>query len=219
MGADRPRPLRLLRAGGARHLRLFRLGASRGARPRAGERPLDPGWRPRTADRRPFPRARAWETTLAQVAHEILGVPVARTRLVHGDTAMTPFSTGSWGSRVVMAGGAVAAACEGVAGPRRANRRPPASSEPGRLPVRGRPCGAALGDVPLETIARTWYRRPQDSLPRHRSGGLEVTAGYKPVRDPAPSPTRRTRPWWRPIPISARGDPDYVHRRGLAARW
>ena len=49
---------------------------------------------------------------LAQVAHEILGVPVARTRVVHGDTAMTPYSTGSWGSRVmVMAGGAVAAAC------------------------------------------------------------------------------------------------------------
>ena len=27
------------------------------------------------------------ETTLAQVAHEILGIPVARIRVVHGDTA------------------------------------------------------------------------------------------------------------------------------------
>ena len=52
------------------------------------------------------------ETTLAQVAHEILGVPVARIRVVLGDTAMTPYSTGTWGSRaMVMAGGAVAAAC------------------------------------------------------------------------------------------------------------
>src|SRR5258707_6288050 len=52
------------------------------------------------------------ETTLAQVAHEVLGVDVARVRLVLGDTAMTPYSTGTWGSRsMVMAGGAVATAC------------------------------------------------------------------------------------------------------------
>src|ERR671936_1131541 len=31
------------------------------------------------------------ETTLAQVAHEILGVPVERVRVVCGDTAMTPY--------------------------------------------------------------------------------------------------------------------------------
>src|SRR5580698_2835401 len=37
------------------------------------------------------------ETTLAQVAHEMLGVPAARVRVIHGDTAMTPYSTGTWG--------------------------------------------------------------------------------------------------------------------------
>jgi len=48
----------------------------------------------------------------AQIAHEVLGVPVARVRVLHGDTAITPYSTGTWGSRcIVMAGGAVAAAC------------------------------------------------------------------------------------------------------------
>src|SRR5262245_44675065 len=52
------------------------------------------------------------ETTLSQVAHSILGVPHERIRLVHGDTAETPYSTGTWGSRcMIMAGGAVAAAC------------------------------------------------------------------------------------------------------------
>ena len=52
------------------------------------------------------------ETTLAQVAHEMLGIDVAKVRIVHGDTAMTPYSTGTWGSRsMVMAGGAVATAC------------------------------------------------------------------------------------------------------------
>ena len=45
------------------------------------------------------------ETTFAQVAHEVLGVPLDRIRLVHGDTALTPYSTGTWGSRsMVMAG-------------------------------------------------------------------------------------------------------------------
>ncbi len=50
------------------------------------------------------------ETTLAQVAHEVLGIDTARViSVVHGDTALTPYSTGTWGSRcMVMAGGAVA---------------------------------------------------------------------------------------------------------------
>jgi carbon-monoxide dehydrogenase large subunit len=52
------------------------------------------------------------ETTLAQVAHEILGIHPDKVRVVHGDTALTPYSTGTWGSRaMVMAGGAVAEAC------------------------------------------------------------------------------------------------------------
>ncbi|HEV2955685.1 MAG TPA: xanthine dehydrogenase family protein molybdopterin-binding subunit, partial [Xanthobacteraceae bacterium] len=52
------------------------------------------------------------ETTLAQVAHEVLGIAIERIRVVHGDTALTPYSTGTWGSRcMVMAGGAVASAC------------------------------------------------------------------------------------------------------------
>jgi carbon-monoxide dehydrogenase large subunit len=53
------------------------------------------------------------ETTLAQVAHTVLGIDPENVRLVHGDTGLTPYSTGTWGSRsMVMSGGAVAAACE-----------------------------------------------------------------------------------------------------------
>ena len=55
------------------------------------------------------------ETTLAQVAHEILGVSPDNVRLIHGDTALTPYSTGTWGSRcMVMSGGAVATACKEI---------------------------------------------------------------------------------------------------------
>src|SRR4029434_4257588 len=56
------------------------------------------------------------ETTLAQVAHEVLGIDLSRIKLVHGDTAFTPYSTGTWGSRsMVMAGGAVSCACSELA--------------------------------------------------------------------------------------------------------
>ena len=51
------------------------------------------------------------ETTLAQVANEILGIDIGKIKVVLGDTALTPYSTGTWGSRaMVMAGGAVATA-------------------------------------------------------------------------------------------------------------
>src|SRR6185437_9749038 len=53
------------------------------------------------------------ETTLAQVANEVLGVAIERVNVVHGDTEYTPYSTGTWGSRcMVMSGGAVARACQ-----------------------------------------------------------------------------------------------------------
>src|SRR3954452_12943933 len=56
------------------------------------------------------------ETTLAQVAHEILGIDTDKIKVVHGDTEYTPYSTGTWGSRcMVMAGGAVAAAAKEIA--------------------------------------------------------------------------------------------------------
>jgi aerobic carbon-monoxide dehydrogenase large subunit len=124
------------------------------------------------------------ETTLSQVAHSILGLPHDRIRLVHGDTAETPYSTGTWGSRsMIMSGGAVAAACD-------------------QLAQRLLKIGAALlqvkvDDVKLEAgyvagpaqkisipeVARTWYRRPQDLPADVDPAGLEVTAGYKAKRD------------------------------------
>ncbi len=124
------------------------------------------------------------ETTLPQVAYEILGIPVARTRLVHGDTAMTPYSTGSWGSRVmVMAGGAVATACTELSERilRIGAHLLQAPLDQVRL-ENGRVVGPA-GDVGIDRIAHTWYRRPQDLPADVDPHGLEVVAGYKPVRD------------------------------------
>jgi len=126
------------------------------------------------------------ETTLAQVAEEVLGIDTDRVRVIHGDTALTPYSTGTWGSRcMVMAGGAVARACT-------------------VLSERINNIGAHLLQVPLESvtladgivsstkcsettsieeIARTWYLKPQLLPDNVDSGGLEITTGYKPQKD------------------------------------
>jgi carbon-monoxide dehydrogenase large subunit len=124
------------------------------------------------------------ETTLSQVAHSILGVPHERIRLVHGDTAATPYSTGTWGSRcMIMAGGAVAAACDELADRVLAigAKLLQAKREEVRL-VAGEVVGPS-GRIAVADVARTWYRRPQDLPNDVDPGGLEVTAGYKAKRD------------------------------------
>ncbi len=124
------------------------------------------------------------ETTLAQVAHEILGIDIARINVVHGDTAFTPYSTGTWGSRcMVMSGGAVSRACQEIA--RRAAEIGAwlLKTDTGQVKVRDGQVIGPAGSVTLKEVARIWYLRPQD-LPAHvNPGGLEVTAGYKPARD------------------------------------
>jgi aerobic carbon-monoxide dehydrogenase large subunit len=124
------------------------------------------------------------ETTLAQVAHEILGIPLASIRVVHGDTALTPYSTGTWGSRcMVMAGGAVGTACRELA-----ERIAPIGAHllqtsPDTVHVGNGMVTGPSGSVPIAEVARTWYLRPQDLPNSVAPGGLEVTAGYKPQRD------------------------------------
>ncbi len=124
------------------------------------------------------------ETSLAQVAHEILGIDPADVRVVHGDTALTPYSTGTWGSRcMVMAGGAVAAACRELAGRlARIGARLLQTDEANVRLADGRLAGPA-GSVSIADVGRTWYLSPQDLPEDVDPAGLEVTAGYKPVRD------------------------------------
>jgi aerobic carbon-monoxide dehydrogenase large subunit len=124
------------------------------------------------------------ETTLAQIAHEILGIETAKVSLVHGDTALTPYSTGTWGSRcAVMAGGAVAAACGTLA--ERAERIGARLLQTDLAAVsvaEGRVVGPG-GSISLAEVARVWYRAPQNLPDDVDPGGLEVTVGYKPQRD------------------------------------
>ena len=124
------------------------------------------------------------ETTLAQVAHEVLGTGLERVRVVLGDTAVTPYSTGTWGSRcMVMAGGAVAAACREVREKAVRIGAHLLQADPGEVTFAGGRVTSVSGSVGLTEIAHTWYRRPQDLPPGVDSSGLEAVAGYKPVRD------------------------------------
>ena len=124
------------------------------------------------------------ETTLAQVAHEILGIELDRIKVLQGDTLYVPFSTGTWASRsMVMAGGAVAQASRMLA--KRASRigawllqADPADVRVAKGCVVGR--GAS---VTLAEVARAWYLQPQNLPPDLAEGGLEVTTGYRPARD------------------------------------
>ncbi len=124
------------------------------------------------------------ETTLAQIGHEVLGIPVERIRVVHGDTAVTPYSTGTWGSRcIVMAGGAVATACKEL-GERIARIGAHLLQVPAEnVRVGGGLVSTGIASVRIDEVARTWYLRPQELPKDVNPGGLEVTSGYKTVRD------------------------------------
>ncbi len=126
------------------------------------------------------------ETTLAQVANEILGIDPDNVRLVHGDTSLTPYSTGTWGSRcMVMSGGAVAAAAKEIgkrvkqiAGKLLEVAVEDLVLEDGKVKVAGTDKSMTLAEV-----AHVWYRAPQLLPADVDPGGLEATAGYKPKVD------------------------------------
>ncbi|NYZ12635.1 xanthine dehydrogenase family protein [Azospirillum sp. RWY-5-1] len=124
------------------------------------------------------------ETTFAQVAHEVLGIPIAKIKLVHGDTGLTPYSTGTWGSRsMVMAGGAVATASRQIAERLRKIGAHLLQARVEDTVLRGGAVHAGAASVSIKEIAHTWYRAPQLLPADVDRGGLELTAGYKPKSD------------------------------------
>ncbi len=126
------------------------------------------------------------ETTLAQVAHDVLGIHPDKVRVVLGDTALTPYSTGTWGSRsMVMAGGAVAEACRLLSERIAAIGAALMQVSVTQVQVAGGMVRRVDSDgcISIADVAHTWYRAPQNLPPGVNSGGLEVTAGYRPDPD------------------------------------
>ncbi len=124
------------------------------------------------------------ETSLAQVAHEVLGVDVEKIKVVHGDTALTPYSTGTWGSRcAVMAGGAVSVACKELAKRAAKVGAQLLQTDADKVSVRGGEVIGPRGSITLKEIAATWYLKPQNLPPDVDMGGMEATIGYRPKPD------------------------------------
>ena len=124
------------------------------------------------------------ETTIAQLAHEVLGIDISRIHVVHGDTGTTPFSTGTYASRsIVMSGGAVINACRQLI-PRlvKIGSHLLKCQESEARFEKGSVVGPAAS-VGLAEITEAWYMRPE-RLPQDADrGGLEASVAFKPKVD------------------------------------
>ncbi|MDF1749028.1 MAG: xanthine dehydrogenase family protein molybdopterin-binding subunit [Alphaproteobacteria bacterium] len=124
------------------------------------------------------------ETTLAQIANSEIGIDTKKIKLVHGDTAYTPYSTGTWGSRcIVMAGGAVGTACASLGERICKIAGHLLQADPSKIILEDGMARIGNSAISIEEVAKTWYLKPQllpdDVDPR----GLEVVEGYKTVKD------------------------------------
>jgi aerobic carbon-monoxide dehydrogenase large subunit len=124
------------------------------------------------------------ETSFAQIANDVLGIPVDRIRVVHGDTALTPFSSGTYASRAtVMSGGAISTACKELLPRIQAIAGHLMGVAPQDIALlEGRAC-AGEKSIPLSEVGRLWYLTPQELPADVHLGGLEVSRAYKPKVD------------------------------------
>jgi aerobic carbon-monoxide dehydrogenase large subunit len=123
------------------------------------------------------------ETTLAQVAGDCLGLDPADVVVRLGDTELSPYSSGAWGSRgMVWAGGATARACKELA--RRVAKIGASllQTDDSSVTVRDGAVFGPSGSVSLHDIARAFYLAPADLPGDTDPHGLEVTQGYAPQR-------------------------------------
>jgi carbon-monoxide dehydrogenase large subunit len=120
------------------------------------------------------------ETTLAQVASEVLGVDPAKVHVVHGDTDTAPYGMGTFASRsMVMAGGATFRACEQLAAKVRAIAGHLLGCPADELALDGGAVAGPAGKVTLAEVADAAYLH-MERLPRGIDPCLEVTDRYRP---------------------------------------
>jgi carbon-monoxide dehydrogenase large subunit len=138
------------------------------------------------------PHGQGLETTLAQVVADELGVPLETVRVVHGDTALSPYGTGTYASRsTVLAGGAGILASRDVREKLCRIAAHLLEADPadllvqdGRVTVRGVPDR----HVTVREVAKTAYGGVK-RLPRGMEPGLEVTRFYDPFYGTASNAT------------------------------
>jgi len=123
------------------------------------------------------------ETTLAQIASECLGIDIEDVHVKLGDTEISPYSSGAWGSRgMIWAGGATARACKELADRVAHIGAALLQTNAKSVVVRDNGVYGPNGSVSLRDIARAYYLAPNDLPGDIDSHGLEVTAGFSPTR-------------------------------------
>ena len=123
------------------------------------------------------------ETTLAQIASECLGIDTDKIQVKLGDTELSPYSSGAWGSRgIVWAGGATARACKELATRVAAIGAAMLQTDAKSVQVRDGGVFGPQGSVSLSDIARAFYLAPSELPGDIDPHGLEVTGGYAPDR-------------------------------------
>ena len=124
------------------------------------------------------------ETTYAQIVHEVLGLDLARIKIMQGDTLTAPYSTGTWGSRsIVHGGGAVARAAQAIAARAARIGAHLLQADPAAARIERGMVVAGGASISLKDVARAWYLQPQTLPPDVDTSGLEVTAGYRAKSD------------------------------------
>lgn len=120
------------------------------------------------------------ETTLAQIAHEELGIHPDRISVRFGDTAVSPFGMGTFASRsIVMGGGAVSNACILLREKMAQIAAHLLQCETDQLTFTDDQAAGPSGSVSLEEIARIAHLR-QEQLPEGMDPVLDVTATWEP---------------------------------------
>ena len=114
----------------------------------------------------------------------MLGIELERIKVLQGDTLLSPFSSGTWGSRsIVMAGGAVVQASRTLAERAKGIGAWLLQTDPAQVSIAHGSVVGERGSVTLREIARAWYLQPQQLPPDVDRGGLEVHAGYRAGQD------------------------------------
>ena len=123
------------------------------------------------------------ETTLAQIAGEIMGLEPAQVQVRLGDTETSPYSSGAWGSRgIIWAGGATSRACKELAQRIAKIGAAMLQTDAASVALRDGAVHGPRGSVTLRDIARAYYLAPGDLPGDTDHHGLEVTGGYAPDR-------------------------------------
>lgn len=124
------------------------------------------------------------ETTLAQIAHQVLDIPLANISVILGDTALTPYSTGTYASRgITMAGGAVSRACGKLLKRLSTIAAHLLQTEASKIRLESGRLHGPSGDVAVRDVAQVWYRAPHRLPDDVDQGGMEVTEGFRPTQD------------------------------------